>query len=73
MQNAFAVQHASLHMGQSIGEKLLIDYAGDRLLLTDRATGETRASELFIAILAGSGYTYLEASESQQKASFLIC
>ena len=71
MQKAFAVQHASFHMEQIMGEKLLIDYAGDRLLLTDRKTGETRAAELFIAVLAGSGYTYVEASESQQKASFL--
>ena len=71
MQKAFAVQHASFHMEQIMGEKLLIDYAGDRLLLTDRETGETRAAELFIAVLAGSGYTYVEASESQQKASFL--
>lgn len=71
MQKAFAVQHASFHMEQVMGEKLLIDYAGDRLLLTDRETGSTRAAELFIAILGGSGYTYVEASESQQKASFL--
>jgi transposase len=58
-------------MEQVMGGKLLIDYAGDRLLLTDRETGTTRAEELFIAILAGSGYSYVEASESQQKASFL--
>jgi hypothetical protein len=40
-------------------------------LLTNRETRSTRAAELFIAILGGSGYTYVEASESQQKASFL--
>lgn len=71
MQKAFAVQQASFHMDQIMGEKLLIDYAGDRLLITDRETGATRPAELFIAILAGSGYTYVEASVSQQKASFL--
>lgn len=71
IQKAFAVQHASFHMEQIMGEKLLIDYAGDRLLLTDRQTGATRPAELFIAVLAGSGYTYVEASENQQKASFL--
>jgi hypothetical protein len=50
MQKAFAVQHASFHMEQVMGEKLLIDYADDRFL-TNRETGSTRAAELFIAIL----------------------
>ena len=49
----------------------LIDYASDRFMLTDRETGKTPPAELFIAILAGSGYTYVEASVSQQKASFI--
>lgn len=71
LQKAFAIQEASFHMEQIMGEKLLIDYAGDRPVLTDRETGTTRPAELFIAILAGSGYTYVEASENQKKASFL--
>lgn len=71
VQKAFAVQHASFHMEHVMGEKLLIDYAGDRLELTDRETGEKRPAEVFIGVLAASGYTYVEASESQRKASFL--
>jgi transposase len=71
MQKAFAVQEASFHMEQIMGEKLLIDYAGDTFMLTDREIGTMRPAELFIAILAGSGYTYVEASVSQQKASFI--
>ena len=71
MQKAFAVQQASFHMEQIMGEKLMIDYAGDRLMLTDRETGVTQPAELFVAVLGGSGYTYVEASESQQKASFI--
>ena len=71
MQKAFAIQQASFHMEQIMGEKLLIDYAGDRFMLTNRETGITRPAELFIAILSGSGYTYVEASVSQQKASFI--
>jgi predicted transcriptional regulator len=30
IQKAFAIQHASFYMEQVMGEKLLIDYAGDR-------------------------------------------
>lgn len=62
MQKAFALQQASFHMEQIMGEKLLIDYAGDRFILTDRETGVTRPAELFVAVLGGSGYTYVEAS-----------
>jgi transposase len=71
LQKAFALQDASFHMEQTMGEKLLVDYAGDRLELTDRNTGLKQPVELFVAVLAGSGYTYVEASESQQKACFL--
>lgn len=71
VQKAFAIQHASMHLEHKMGEKLLIDYAGDRLHLTDRETGELRPVEIFISVLAGTGYTYVEASESQRKASFL--
>lgn len=71
VQKAFAVQHASMHLEHKMGEKLLIDYAGDRLHLTDRETGELYPVELFISVLAGTGYTYVEASQSQGKASFL--
>lgn len=71
VQKAFAVQQASMHLAHKMGEKLLVDYAGDRPHLTDKASGELRPVELFVSILAGSGYTYVEATESQSKASFL--
>lgn len=71
LQKAFARQEASFHLEQTMGEKLLVDYAGDRLHLTDRTTGLKQPVEVFVAVLAGSGYTYVEASESQQKACFL--
>jgi len=71
VQKAFAVQHATMHIDHKMGEKLLVDYAGDRLNLTDRASGELHPVELFVCVLAGTGYTYVEASESQGKASFL--
>jgi hypothetical protein len=45
VKKAFAVQRASFHIEQIMGEKLLIDYAGDRLQLTDIETGETRPAE----------------------------
>ncbi len=71
LQKAFAVQDASFRLEQTMGEKLLIDYAGDKMHIVDRQTGERQYVELFVAVLAGSGYTYVEATPNQQKASFL--
>ena len=47
------------------GEKLFVDYAGDRLYVTDPKTGETCPTQLFVAVLGASNYTYAEASWTQ--------
>lgn len=47
------------------GEKLFIDYAGHKVGITDRATGEVRFAELFVAVLGASSYLYCEATWSQ--------
>lgn len=47
------------------GEKLFIDYAGHKIPITDRQTGEVREAEIFVAVLGASSYTYCEATESQ--------
>lgn len=48
------------------GEKLFVDYAGQKPRIVDRETGEVREVELFVATLGASNYTYAEATESQQ-------
>src|SRR5438477_12455478 len=40
------------------GEKLFVDYAGQRPRLVDLGTGEVRDVELFVAVLGASNYTY---------------
>lgn len=47
------------------GEKLFVDYAGQTVGVVDRATGELRAAEIFVAVLGASNYTYAEATWSQ--------
>ncbi len=44
------------------GEKLFIDYAGKKLQIVDKQTGEVQDVEVFIGILPASSYTYVEAS-----------
>jgi transposase len=47
------------------GEKLFIDYAGQKVPVTDRSTGEVRFAEMFVAVLGASSYLYCEATWSQ--------
>ena len=47
------------------GEKLFIDYAGQRMPVVDPATGEVREVQIFVATWGASNYLYAEAHESQ--------
>jgi transposase len=47
------------------GEKLFVDYAGLTATVVDRATGEARAAQIFVATLGASSYIYAEATWSQ--------
>ena len=49
------------------GEKLYIDYAGKKLQIVDKHTGEITDVEVFVGILPASQYTYVEASLSQKR------
>jgi hypothetical protein len=53
------------------GDKLMIDFAGKKLHLTDPLTDELTEVEFFIGILPASGYTYAKACYSQQLPEFL--
>ena len=47
------------------GERMFVDYAGATLLVIDASTGEARTTQLFVAVLGASNYTYAEASWTQ--------
>ncbi|HZO54113.1 MAG TPA: IS21 family transposase [Bryobacteraceae bacterium] len=52
------------------GEKMFVDYAGDKIPIYDRRTGEVDfEAPLFVAVLGASNYTFVEASRSQE----LVC
>jgi len=48
------------------GDKLFVDYSGDRPEVADPDTGEVMKVELFVATLGASNYTYAEATRTQQ-------
>lgn len=47
------------------GEKIFVDYAGQTVPIIDPATGEIHQSQIFIAALGASNYTYAEATWTQ--------
>ncbi len=53
------------------GEKMFVDYAGQRPQLVDPGTGEATAVELFVAVLGASRFTYAEATATQRVPDFL--
>lgn len=48
------------------GEKAFVDYSGDGIPIVDPGTGEVSEAPLFVAVLAASSFTYVEAFPSQQ-------
>lgn len=57
----------TMHRTHKVGDKLFIDYAGQKLSITDKKSGQITEVEVFIAILGASQLTYVEAVYSQQK------
>lgn len=62
---------ASGKLTHKAGDKLLVDYAGKKLHVVDKQTGEVSEVEVFVGILPCSGYTFIEASRSQQREDFI--
>lgn len=48
------------------GEKMFVDYAGQTVNVIDGETGEIHKSQIFVAVLGASNYTYAEATLSQK-------
>ena len=48
------------------GEKLFVDYAGQTVPIVDRLTGEVYDSQIFVAVMGASNYTFAEATMSQK-------
>ena len=53
------------------GERLFVDYAGQTAAVIDRASGEVRTAQIFVAVLGASNYTYAEATWTQGLADWI--
>lgn len=61
----------TMHIEHKAGDKMYVDFTGAKLDVTDPASGEVKAVEVFVAILGASQLTYVEAVMSQGKEDFI--
>ena len=69
----YAKLKGSMKLEHPAGKELFIDFAGKKLHITDKETGELIPVEVFVAILPNSQYTYVEACRSQKRADLIAC
>jgi len=63
--------HPTMRMEHKAGDRMYIDFAGEKLCITDTDTGKEKQVEVFVAVLGASQLTFVEAVKSQQKEEFI--
>ncbi len=63
----------SMKLEHEAGKEVYIDFAGKKLYLVDKGTGELIPVEVFVSILPHSQYTYVEACMSQKREDLTKC
>lgn len=69
----YAKIKGSMKLEHKAGNEIFIDFAGKKLHITDKTTGEIETVEVFVAILPSSQYTYIEACKSQKREDLITC
>jgi transposase len=64
-------QDVVMRLSHPAGEKMFVDFSGDRAEVVDAASGEVGHAEVFVAVLGCSGLVYAEATRGQDLASWL--
>jgi len=59
------------HFERKPGERMEIDWSGDKVYYIDRYTGEKIPCIVFVAVIGRSGYTYMEVFRDSKSTSFL--
>lgn len=64
-------QDVVLRLEYPAGDRVFVDFAGDRMAIVDPGTGEVTEVEIFVAVLGCSGLLYVEATRGQDLKSWL--
>jgi transposase len=54
------------------GEKVFVDYSGLVVPIYNSKTGAITTSQIFVAVLGASGYTFIHATYSQKQRDFIL-
>jgi transposase len=60
-----------MHQHHRAGEKLFVDYAGQKIAVIDARTGEVTERPVFVSALGASNYTFAQACEAEDLRSFI--
>jgi transposase len=70
-QQWLAAQDVVMRLSYPAGERMFVDFSGDRAQWVDPDSGEGHTAEVFVAVLGASGMLYAEATRGQDLASWL--
>ena len=54
-----------MRLSYAAGERMFVDFSGDKAIWCDPDTGEIHEADVFVAILGYSGLLYVEATRAQ--------
>lgn len=60
-----------MRLSYAPGERMFVDFSGDKATWCDPETGEVHEADVFVAVLGFSGMCYVEATRGQDLASFV--
>ena len=66
------VLNPSMKQTHTVGDKVFVDYSGLVVPINNSKTGEVTTSQIFVAVLGASGYTYVHATYSQKQRDFIL-
>ena len=64
-------RQVSLHIQHKAGEKMFVDWVGDTMTVINPQTGEAITANLFVSAIGTSGYPYVEAFPTKEKANWI--
>jgi len=64
-------QDVVMRLSYAAGERMFVDFAGDKAHVVDSETGEVGDAEVFVAVLGCSGMLYAEATRGQDLFSWV--
>lgn len=65
------LQDVVMRLEYRAGDRLFVDYSGDRMPVGTPGSDEVWQAEIFVAVLGASGYLYVEATRGQELQSWL--